>query len=152
MLVGVELLMVDFYTDAVASQHLRGAALADAELALVNEGEHYNYVAAIAAATGVAALTAADINFTYPSGAFFTAKSVTKLAITLEQLALGAYLGAAGSIANPVVAAAVAQITANEAQHLAAFSLHAEQAAYHDAFPEPMTIEEASDALDAYTS
>jgi hypothetical protein len=77
---------------------------------------------------------------------------VTKLASTLEQLALGAYLGAAGNIANAVVASAVAQITANEAQHLAALSLRAGQPAYHDAFPVPLTIVEASDALSAYTS
>lgn len=152
LFVGVELLMVDFYTDAVASKHLRGATLADARLALVNEGEHYKYLAAVVGSTGVAALTAADVNFTYPSGAFFTATSVTKLANTLELLALGAYLGAAGNIANLVVAAAVAQITANEAQHLAAFSLHDGQPAYHAAFPDPLTIEEASDALAAYTS
>jgi len=152
MLIGAELLLVDFYTEAVASKRLRGRSLADARLALINEGEHYNYLAAVVGSTGAAALTAADVNFTYPNGAFFTAASVTKLAGTLEQLALGAYLGAAGNIANPVVAAAVTQITANEAQHLAAFSLRAGQPAYHDAFPDPLTIEEASDALAAYTS
>ncbi len=152
LLIGAELLMVDFYTEAVVSKHLHGRSLADARLALINEGEHYSYLAAVVGSTGGVALTAADVNFTYPDGSFFTAASVTKLAGTLEQLALGAYLGAAGNVANPVVAAALAQITANEAQHLAAFSLSAGQAAYHDAFPDPLTIEEASDALAAYTS
>ena len=152
LLVGVELLMVDFYTEAVASRHLRGGALADARLALVNESEHYKYLAAVVGSTGGLALTAADVNFSYPSGAFFTAASVTGLANTLEQLTLGAYLGAGGNIANQVVAAAVAQITANEAQHLAALALRVGQPAYQDAFPDPLTIEEASDALAAYTS
>jgi len=152
LLIGTELLMVDFYTEAVASRHLHGRSLADARLALINEGEHYSYLAAVVGSTGAVALTAADVNFTYPVGSFFTAASVTKLASTLERLALGAYLGAAGNIGNEVVAAAVAQITANEAQHLAAFSLRAGQSAYHDAFPDPLTIEEASNALGAYTS
>jgi len=152
LLVGVELLMVDFYTEAVASKHLSGGALADARLALVNEGEHYKYLAAVVGSTNVAALTAADVNFTYPSGAFFTAASVTQLAITLEELALGAYLGVAGKIANPVVAGAVGQITVNEAQHLAALLVRTGLPAYHQAFPDPLTIEEASDALAAYTS
>jgi hypothetical protein len=152
MLIGAELLLVDFYTDAVASKHLHGRSLADTRLALINEGEHYSYLAAVVGSTGAVALTAADVNFTYPGGAFFTAASVTKLAATLEQLALGAYLGAAGNITNQVVAAAVSQMTANEAQHLAALSLRVGQPAYHDAFPAPLTIEEASDALAAYTS
>lgn len=152
LLVGLELLMVDFYTEAIASKHLQGAVRADAKLALVNEGEHYPYLAAVVASGGGVALTAADINFTYPTGAFFTAASVTKLAITLEQIAVGTYLGVAGNIANPTVAAAIAQITANEAQHLAAFSLRSGHAAYRQAFPDPLPIEEASNALATYTS
>jgi len=47
---------------------------------------------------------------------------------------------------------AVAQITANEAQHLSAFSIHSGNPAFHEAFPDVLTIAEASDALDAYTS
>jgi|SRR5665213_1976597 len=152
LLISVELLAVDFYQHAVASKHLQGQALSDAKLAFINENEHYAYLAAAIASAGAAALTAADINFSYPAGGFFTAASVTKLATTLEQLALGSYLGAAGNLSNPVLAAAVAQITANEAQHLAAFSLHLRQPAFRQAFPDPMTIEEASNALGAYTS
>jgi hypothetical protein len=35
LLIGAELLMVDFYTEAVASKHLHGRSLADARLALI---------------------------------------------------------------------------------------------------------------------
>ena len=152
LLISTELLAVDFYTNAVGSKHLRGDALADAKLAFINETEHYAYLAAAVAAVGGVALTAADIDFTYPSGGFYTAASVTKLAATLEQLTLGAYLGAAGNVVNPVLQAAIAQITANEAQHLAALLVRTGLPAYHQAFPDPLTIEEASDALAAYTS
>jgi hypothetical protein len=152
LLIGVELLLIDFYTSAIAAKHLGPPALADARLALTNETEHYDFLAYVLTFAGQAPLTAANVDFTYPSGAYYTAASVTGLALTLETLALGAYLGAAGNVTNPVLAAGVAQITANEAQHLCAFSRRGRQPPFHDAFPPPLTIAEASDALDSYTS
>jgi Ferritin-like domain len=152
LLIAVELLMANFYTEAIASKHLQQKALADARLALINEGEHYTYLAAVLTSTGLVALTAADVNFNYPQASFYTAASVTGLAVTLELVALGSYLGAAGNIANPVLQSAVAQITANEAQHFSAFALHSGQRAFEQGFPQVLTIQEASDALDAYTS
>jgi hypothetical protein len=152
LLIGVELLLVDFYTEAIASRHLHRRALADARLTLINETEHYNYLAAAITAGGGTPLTAADVDFTYPSGAFYTARSVGGLAVSLELMALEAYLGTAGNVAAPTLQAAIAQITANEAQHLAAVSLLNGQPAFHEAFPDAMTMEEASNALDAYTS
>ena len=152
MLIGVELLTADFYGEAVASKHLRGRGNEDAVTALVNENEHYGYLSFAVSSAGGVPLTAADVNFTYPTGAFYTARSVLRLATTLEQLSLGAYLGAAGNVANTVLQSAIAQITATEAQHLSAFSLRAGGTAFQEAFPQPMTIEEASDALGAYTS
>jgi Ferritin-like domain len=152
MLIGVELLTTDFYTNAVASKHLRLGALDDARVALINESEHYTYLASALTAAGQTALTAADIDFSYPSGSFFSATAVIALAVSVELLSLGAYLGAAGNLTNPVLQSAVAQITANEAQHFSAFAKRAGDPGFHDAFPEALTIAEASDELDAYTS
>jgi hypothetical protein len=152
LLIGVELLAADFYTEAIASKHLRGRGNEDAVTALVNETEHYDYLGFLVKSGGGVPLTAADVNFSYPTGAFYTAKSVLALATTLEALSLGAYLGAPGNVLNPVVQAAIAQITATEAQHLSAFSLRSGGTAFQAAFPQAMTIEEASDALGAYTS
>jgi hypothetical protein len=152
LLIGVELLLADFYANAIAARHLADPALSDAGLALTNENEHYAFLAYVVTTAGQVPLTAADIEFNYPGGSYYTAASLTELAVTLETLALGAYLGAAGSVANPVLAGALAQITASEAAHLAAFSLHARKQAFHDAFPTALTIGEASDALDVYTS
>jgi len=152
LLIAVELLTVDFYTHAIASEHLRPQPLAEAQIAFINENEHYDYLAAAIASGGEVALTAADVDFAYPQGGFYTAAAVIELASTLEHLALGAYLGAAGNLADPVLQAAVAQITANEAQHLAAFAQRSRRPPFRQAFPDPLTIEEASDALDAYTS
>jgi hypothetical protein len=152
LLIGVELLTIDFYAHAIGSKHLRSGTLADANVALINETEHYTYLAGAITSAGGTPLTAADISFTYPTGSFFTAGSVTGLAVLLELISLGAYLGAAGNLTAVVLRTAVAQITANEAQHLSAFSNHSGNPAFHDAFPDQLTIAEASDALDAYTS
>jgi hypothetical protein len=152
LLIGVELLAIDFYTHAIAAKHLRSETSADARIALVNESEHYAYLAGALTGVGATPLTTADITFAYPAGSFYTAASVTGLAVILELLSLGAYLGAAGNLSSPVLQAAVAQITANEAQHLSAFSIHSGAPAFHDAFPGALTIAEASDALDAYTT
>ena len=95
LLIGVELLAVDFYTHAVGSGHLHAERFADARVALVNESEHYTYLAGALTSAGDTPLTAADINFSYPAGSFYTAASVTGLAVVLELLSLGAYLGAA---------------------------------------------------------
>jgi hypothetical protein len=152
MLIGVELLTIDFYTNAIASKHLRLGALDDARVALVNESEHYSYLASALTAAGLAPLTAADVDFSYPTGSFYSSTAVIGLAASVELLSLGAYLGAAGNLANPVLQSALAQITANEAQHFSAFARRAGDPAFHDAFPQALTIAEASDGLDAYTS
>ncbi len=152
LLIGVELLTIDFYTNAIASKHLSAAPRYAANVAAVNENEHYAFLAYVLTSAGLTPLTAADVDFSYPTGSYYSAASVTALAVTLETLSLGAYLGAAGTVANPVLAGAIAQITANEAQHLSAFARRGRRPAFHDAFPPSLTMAEASDALDAYAS
>ena len=152
LFVALELLLIDFYTHAVAARHLSAGALAGARLALINESEHYAFLAYAFRSAGLTPLTAADVDFSYPAGSYYSASSLTKLAVALETLALGAYLGSAGVVANPVLQSAIAQITANEAQHLSACSARAELPAFHDAFPPSLTIAEASNALDAYAT
>jgi hypothetical protein len=152
LLIGWELLTIDFYTNALASRHL-GRQMADiVRLALANDQAHYNYLAGVVTAAGSVPLTATDVNFTYPTRAFYTARSITRLAITIEGLALGTYLGAGGNLATPALASAVAQITANEAQHLSAISVQNRAPAFHDAFPATITMEDSSNALGNYTS
>ena len=76
---------------------------------------------------------------------------MTRLAITLERLALGTYLGAVGNVANTALAQGLSQIAANEAQHLSVISRD-RPAAFQDAFPAMMTMEDSSNALDTYTA
>jgi hypothetical protein len=152
LLVGVELLMTDFYGHALGSGHLNRANADVMRLALANEQAHYTYLAGVMAGSGEVAATAADLDFSYPSGAFFTARSVTRLAVTLERLALGTYLGAGGGVANAALAQGLSQIAANEAQHLSVISLNDRTAAFQDAFPATMTMEDSSNALGNYTA
>jgi hypothetical protein len=152
LLIGWELLTIDFYTNALRSSHL-GREMADiARLARANEQAHYSYLAGVVTASGGLPLSADDVNFTYPAKAFYTSRSITRLAITLEGLALGSYLGAGGNLVTPALASAVAQIAANEAQHLSVISVHDGASAFHDAFPATMTMEDSSNALGNYTS
>ena len=152
LLIGWELLTIDFYTNALASGHLDRASADVVRLTLANEEAHYTYLAGVLAGAGQVALTSADVNFTYPTGAFYTARSVLHLAMTLENYSLGTCLGAGGNIATPALQSAVAQIAANEAQHLSVLSLHTGAPAFQDAFPATMTMEVSSDALDDYTA
>jgi len=152
LLIGWELLSIDAYTHVLGSGHLDRASADVVRLALANEQAHYTFLAGVLAGSGQVAMTAADVNFTYPKAAFYTARSVSKLAVTLEQYALGTYLGAGGAIATPALASAIAQIAANEAQHLSSIAIAGGGAAFQDAFPATMTMEDSSNALDTYTS
>jgi hypothetical protein len=152
LLIGWELLTIDFYTHAVGSGHMSRATADVARLALANEQAHYTYLAGVLAGAGDVALTAADVNFSYPAGAFYTARSVMRLAVKLEGYALGTCLGAAGIVVTPALASAIAQITANEAQHLSVLSARDGAPAFQDAFPGTMTMEDSSNALDDYTA
>ncbi len=151
LLTALELLTIDFYGHALGAGKLVDPAAGHARLAHTNERDHYAFLARVLAASGQVPLTAADIDFTYPQGSFVSATSVLELAVTLETLALSAHLGAAGAVTTPALSGALAQIAANEAQHRGVFAHPAGAPLFHDAFPAPMTIEEASGALGAYT-
>jgi hypothetical protein len=152
LLIALELLTIDFYGHALGSGHLNRIDARHALLAHANERDHYAFLARALTASGGVPLTSADINFSYPQGAFLTATSVLELTVALETLALSCHLGAAGGVATPALGGAIAQIASNEAQHLCVFARPAGAPLFQDAFPAPFTIQEASDALDAYTS
>lgn len=152
LLIALELLTVDFYGHALGAGQLDRVSADHARLAHANERFHYDFLARALTASGGVPLTSADIDFSYPQGAFESPSSVLDLVITLETLSLSTHLGAAGGVVTPALSGAIAQIAANEAQHRGAFALAAKATLFQDAFPAPFTIEEASNALDAYTS
>jgi len=65
---------------------------------------------------------------------------------------LGAYLGAVGALQTNALKQPMARIAASEAEHLGVLTHLAGGTPFELSFPEALTIEEASNALDAYTS
>jgi hypothetical protein len=70
LLVAAELLAADFYALVIAAKLFEGPALKSLKRALFNEHEHYDSVATILNDAGQPPAVAADIDFSYPKGAF----------------------------------------------------------------------------------
>jgi hypothetical protein len=138
LLVGVELLTQDFEskygTDPLVKQ-MRA-----------DDGAHYRALANLLAQGGVTAATADDVDFTYPKG------SPLQLGWKLKTLSLGAYLGALQNVQTPAYRLALAQIAANEAQHVSAFAHLLGKPLIGNAFAAALPIASVSDALDGYES
>lgn len=152
LLVGVELLGLDFYARAIASKRLSGDARGSLKRARLNEREHYNRMSAILSGAGQTPAVASDFDFSYPKGAFASKSSIAKLGVRLEAAFLGAYLGAVEDLQTNALKQPVAQIAANEAEHLSVFMRLSGRSPIGVALPRPLTIDEASNALDVFTS
>jgi hypothetical protein len=152
LLVAVELLGADFYARAVASKWFDGRTQASLRRARFNEREHYKSVAGILSGAGQTPAVAADFDFSYPKGSFASRTAIARLGVTLEATFLGAYLGAVGALQTGALKQPLARIAASEAEHLGVLTQLAGGTPFELSFPEALTIEEASNALDAYTS
>jgi hypothetical protein len=152
LLVGAELLGLDFYTRAIVSKQLSGDRLESLKRARLNERDHYNRMAEILSGAGQTPAVASDFDFTYPKGAFASKSSIAKLGVRLEAAFMGAYLGAVESLQTNALKQPVAQIAANEAEHLSVFMRLSGRSPIGIALPRPLTIDEASNALDVFTS
>ena len=152
LLVAAELLASDFYGQAIASKKVSGDALKYMKRAFFNEQEHYQSMAQILSAAGQAPAVAEDFDFAYPNGTFASLASIAKLGVTLETALVGAYLGAVDGLEANALKQPVARIAASEAQHLSVLRRLIGRDPIGVSFPSPLTIDEASDALDAFAS
>jgi hypothetical protein len=152
LLVAVELLTLDFYGKAVGSKRFDGGVLRELRLARADERRHYEASAAILTSVNQVPATAADIDFTYPTGSFVSRASIVRLGIRLESLALGAYLGAVDGYEVGPYRQRAAQAAANEAQHLSVLSAAVGGRRIGAAFPVALSIDRVSNTLDRYTS
>src|SRR5579862_7809501 len=98
MLVGTELLAIDFYQRAIAAARLGPVGQKYLRRALADEIEHNRTVSEILAGAGYTPATAADFQFIYPKNTFNAPGPIVKLARLLETTFLGAYLGAIGLV------------------------------------------------------
>ncbi len=152
LLVGAELLALDFYVRAIGSKQFGRDASKSLKRARFNEQEHSRAVSAILSEAGQAPASAADFDFSYPKGTFASKASIAKLGVRLETAFLGAYLGAVDGLQTDVLKQPVARIAASEAEHLSLFRRLSGNDPIGISLPRPLTIDEASDALDAFTS
>jgi ferritin-like protein len=152
LLVGAELLASDFYARAIKSKRLGREVVGDLRRARANEQEHYRNVSGILSGAGQTPAVAADFEFSYPKGSFASRRSIAKLGVTLETTFLGAYLGAVAGLQTDALREPMARIAANEAQHLSVFRRLAGLGPIGTPFPRALAIDEASNALDAFTS
>ncbi len=152
LLVGAELLAVDFYTQAIAAKQFRPVTQKYMAIALQNEQAHYGSVAQILSGAGLTPAVATDFNFSYPSGSFGSRGSIATLGRQLETIFLGAYLGAIGGLQTIALAGPLARIAASESQHLSLWDTELDGRPISAAFPAPIAIDQVSDAMDAFTS
>lgn len=152
LLVGVELLASDFYTQAIAAANTGKRVGGYLKRAYANEQAHYESVAAIISGAGQTPAVAGDIDFSYPAGTFAGQSSIVTFARQLEGMMLGAYLGAIAGIETDGLEAGLAGIAACEAQHSAYFTTALGGKAFGAAFPPALSVDEVSNAIDAYTA
>jgi hypothetical protein len=152
VLVAVELLLQDFYGRALAARRLGPEGRDGLLRGRSNEAEHLAAVSQILSGAGQIPASSGDIAFAYPDHAFDSAGSIARLGARLEQLAMGAYLGAVADVRSVALKQPLARIAACEAQHLGFFRGISTGHELAQSFPEPLTIEAVSNALDRYTS
>ncbi len=135
----LELLEAKFYTEAVASDILRGKVL---EVSTSVRDHEQDHVAFLQAALGSNAFGQEDVQFGFSP----TLKNQTNFlaaAEAFEQTGVGAYLGALPLISDPAIAEAASTIFTVEARHTAVFrALNGRAEPVPRAFEQPLTPSE----------
>jgi hypothetical protein len=151
VLVAVELLGIDFYTQSTKAQKLSKQQQQRFLEALYNEQEHYQSVAAIISGAGQVPATALDIDMSYPNGTFDTSEAILKQGREIESIMLGCYLGAIAGFSDTNISAGLATIGASEAQHVGYFQELFTGKPFSLSFPgPPLGFDDATVALDKY--
>lgn len=152
LLIGVELLALDFQSQALASGKLGHVASPVLRRMRADEKAHYTALANAMVAAGQTPATAGDINFSYPKGSFSNRASVLGLAERIERLMLGAYLGAIEDVQTATLRLPIGQIAASEAQHRSALAQLTGRSSIEQPFPSRVRIDVVSNVLDEFES
>jgi hypothetical protein len=150
LLIGAELLAIDFQTRALAARRRLRAFASTLSRSLADEKAHYATLARFLKNAGQPAAALGDVDFTYPRGSFVSRVSIGRLGWRIETLLLGAYLGAIESVQTSELRLPIGQIAANEAQHLSALAPAAGKLRIGRAFPTALTMSTVSARLDAF--
>jgi hypothetical protein len=152
LLVGAELLAVDFQTRALAAKARLGTLASIVHRALADEKAHYATLARLLQDAGETPATRGDVDFAYPRGSFASRAAIARLGWRIETLLLGGYLGAIENVQTSTLRLPIGQIAANEAQHLSALAPAAGKLRIGRAFPAALTMSAVSSRLDAFES
>jgi NAD(P)-dependent dehydrogenase (short-subunit alcohol dehydrogenase family) len=152
LLIGVELLEVDFQNQALASGQLDPQTGRVLRTIAAQEKAHLTGLSVLVTNAGQVPATADDVDFAYPKGTFASAARVQRLAETIETLALGAYLGAVENVQTAAWRLPLGQIAASEARHVGALAAAAGKPVVGRAFAPSLQINAVSAALDIYES
>jgi len=150
VLLALELLLADFEAQALASGKLGPRSTALLKQARADDLAHAAGLSALLTAAGQTPTTADDIDFSYPKQSFASQGAIVKLGWSLSRLALGAYLGAVEKLETAELRGPLAQIAANEAQHLSAFAHLRGRSLVGKAFAASLPIDLVSAELDRY--
>jgi ferritin-like protein len=152
VLLALELLLADYEAQALASGKLGRRSTALMRQLRQDDLAHVAGLSALLTGSGQTPTTADDIDFSYPRQSFATQGSIVKLGWTLSRLALGGYLGAVEKLETSELRGPIAQIAANEAQHLSALAQLEGRPLVGKAFAASLSIDEVSSALDRFES
>src|SRR5579871_796659 len=152
LLIGVELLAVDFGTRALATGKLDSDTARTLGTILAQEKAHLAGLSVLVTGAGQVPATADDIDFAYPRGTFSSTATIVEAAATLEMLALGAYLGAVENVQTAAWRLPLGQIAASESQHAAGLAAAPGKPVLGRAFAPSLQIDAVSAALDLYES
>ncbi len=138
-----ELLAIDFYAMAIATDLFKADQLAYMRAAQANEQDHYDALAKV-----LGAEAPKDLTFTYPEGTFDSVTSIADTGAALETAFVGAYMGAIPALKDNGLKKVAAQIGANEAQHLTTFNrIGAGMLVPNPSLPKVLTAAEATEAV-----
>ena len=152
VLLALELLMADFEAQALAIGKLRPHSAALMKRVRGDDLAHGAGLSVLLPGAGQTPTTADDIDFSYAKHSFSSQGAIVKLGSSLSRLALGAYLGAVEKLETSQLRGPLAQIAANEAQHLSAFAQLQGRPLVGKAFAASLPIEVVSTELDKYES
>jgi len=152
LLIGVELLEVDFQARALASGRLDPRTGRLLRTIAAQEKAHLTGLSVLVTNAGQVPATADDVDFAYPKGTFASAAKIQRLADTIETLALGAYLGAVENVQTAAWRLPLGQIAATESRHVGALAAAAGKPVLGRAFAPSLQIDAVSAALDVYES
>ena len=142
----LEYLEAEFYAIALDAGVLSGNALPVVQALFDHESQHVTALTDLITQFG--GTPVAKPEFTFPADAFSSQASILGLAGTFEPVGVGAYVGAAPMISDPMVLAAAGSIAGVEGEHVVSVNwLNGVVPPANTAFPAALTMDEVLAAV-----